>query len=138
MRITPHENLKMAMTAVWSHRFRSALTILGIVIGITTVVTVSSMIAGVRQGIVLFFEEFGPNNVFLSRVSGDPSEGMAPPKELKRRLMDPMYADYVLRTSPSVEVAGTQLFPRGAGNALVKVPGFETDHFQLAGSDYAM
>jgi len=30
----------MAMSAVWTHRFRSGLTVLGVVIGITTVVTV--------------------------------------------------------------------------------------------------
>ncbi|MBS1835164.1 MAG: ABC transporter permease [Acidobacteria bacterium] len=126
----------MAMSAVWTNRFRSALTILGIVIGITTVVTVSSLLAGLRKGIVVFFEEFGPNNVFLARVSGDPSEGMAPPKELKRRLMDPMYGDYILRTAPSVEMVGLQLFARGAGNSVVKVPGFETDRYQFSGADY--
>ncbi len=54
------ENIKMSLDAVRSHRFRSALTILGIVIGITTVVTVGSLTSGVRQGIVTFFEEFGP------------------------------------------------------------------------------
>ncbi len=42
----------MALGAVWAHRFRSGLTILGIVIGITTVVTVASLLTGLRQGIV--------------------------------------------------------------------------------------
>ncbi len=136
MQITPVENIKMALTAVWTHRFRSALTILGIVIGITTVVTVSSLLTGLRKGIVTFFEEFGPNNVFLARVGGDPSEQMAPPKEQKRRLMDPIYADFIRKSAPSVEEVGMQLFPRGLGGAVVKVPGFETDTFQLGGADY--
>jgi putative ABC transport system permease protein len=136
MQITPSENLKMAMSAVWTHRFRSALTILGIVIGITTVVTVSSLLTGLRKGIVTFFEEFGPNNIFLARVSGDPSEQMAPPKEQKRKLLDPMYADYIRKTAPSIEEVGMQLFPRGLGAAVVKVPGFETDQFQINGADY--
>jgi putative ABC transport system permease protein len=127
----------MALTAVWTHRFRSALTILGIVIGITSVVVVSSLISGLRSGIVAFFEEFGPNNIFIARVSGDPSENMAPPKERKRRLLDPMYADYIKRTVSSVEEVGTQLFPRGLGLATVKVPGFETERFQMSGANYA-
>ena len=46
--------------AVWTHRFRSLLTILGIVIGITTVVTVASLLTGLRQGVVVFFQELGP------------------------------------------------------------------------------
>ncbi len=124
------------MSAVWTHRFRSGLTILGIVIGITSVVVVSSLISGLRSGIVSFFEEFGPNNIFLARVSGDPSEQMAPPKEQKRRLLDPIYADYIKRTVPSVEEVGIQLFPRGIGLASVKVPGFETDKFQFGSANY--
>ena len=137
MKITPVENLRMAMSSLWTNRFRSALTILGIVIGITTVVVVSSLISGLRSGIVAFFEEFGPNNIFLARVSGDPSEQMAPPKEQKRRLLDPIYADYIKRTVPSIEEVGMQLFPVGIGSAVVKVPGFETDKFQFGGADYA-
>ncbi|MDZ7639898.1 MAG: ABC transporter permease [Bryobacterales bacterium] len=67
------ENFGMAMDAIWSHRFRSGLTMLGIVIGITTVVSVASLLAGLRQGIVDFFEELGPDNVFVYKTSGDPS-----------------------------------------------------------------
>src|ERR1035438_3278488 len=38
MNISVTENMHLALSAVWTHRFRSLLTILGIVIGITTVV----------------------------------------------------------------------------------------------------
>ena len=54
MNISPRENLVMAMSAVWTHRFRSGLTILGIVIGITTVVTVASLLTGLRAGVITF------------------------------------------------------------------------------------
>ena len=33
--ISVRETLTMALDAVWTHRFRSSLTVLGIVIGIT-------------------------------------------------------------------------------------------------------
>ena len=42
----------MAMDAVWAHRFRSMLTVVGIVIGITTVVVVASLLTGLRGSIV--------------------------------------------------------------------------------------
>ena len=48
MRITPLENTRIALSSVWNHRFRSLLTILGIIIGITTVVTISSLLTGDR------------------------------------------------------------------------------------------
>ena len=71
---------RMAMQAVWTHRFRSLLTILGIVIGITTVVTVASLLTGLRQGVVVFFQELGPDNIFLYKTSGDPSHGRSLPR----------------------------------------------------------
>ena len=92
IRVSPGETLAMALGAVWAHKFRSGLTILGIVIGITTVVTVASLLTGLRQGIVDFFQEFGPDNIFVARVSGDPSGQGARPKELKRRPLRPEYA----------------------------------------------
>ena len=57
--------MNMAIQGVWVHRFRSLLTILGIVIGITTVVTVASLLTGLRQGVVDFFQELGPDNIFV-------------------------------------------------------------------------
>ncbi len=41
-------------------KFRSGLTILGIVIGITTVVYGGFLLTGLRQGIVDFFQDSGP------------------------------------------------------------------------------
>ena len=133
MTLSPVENIRMAMDSVWTNRFRSGLTILGIVIGITTVVTVSSLLTGLRKGIVDFFQEFGPDNIFVARFSGDPSGGGARPKELKRKSIDPAYAEIIKRLSPAVGDVGISLFPSGLANATVKVPGFETENFQFAG-----
>jgi putative ABC transport system permease protein len=72
--------------------FRSALTILAIVIGITTVGTVASMLSGLREGIITFFRELGPDNLFVMRTSGPPDGNMAPPKERKRAALRPEYA----------------------------------------------
>ena len=109
MNISPGENMQMALSAVWAHRFRSLLTILGIVIGITTVVTVASLLTGLRQGVVTFFQELGPDNIFLYRTSGDPSQDNRIPKEAKRRPLKPEYAEYIQRWCESVEDVGLQL-----------------------------
>ncbi len=134
MRITTGENISIALDAVWSHRIRSLLTILGIVIGITTVVTVSSLLTGLRQGIVVFFQEFGPDNIFITRFSGDPN-GRPKQKELRRKPIRPEYAEIMLRLAPSVESVGIQLFvPSMMGRQVMvaKVPGFESDRVQIA------
>ena len=125
MRITPKDTLGMALDAIWTHRFRSGLTILGIVIGITTVVTVASLLTGLRKGIVDFFEEFGPDNIFIAKVSGDPSGNGARPKELKRKPIRPEYAEYLKNTVRSIQDVAVTVFinpPRGS-YFTAKVPG---------------
>jgi len=141
MNISPGENMQMALSAVWAHRFRSLLTILGIVIGITTVVTVASLLTGLRQGVVTFFQELGPDNIFLYRTSGDPSQDNRIPKEAKRRPLKPEYAEYIQRWCESVEDVGLQLLipPVVEGNPItVRVPGYESETINVSGKSSNM
>jgi putative ABC transport system permease protein len=138
MKITWSENVGMALGALWLHRFRSLLTVLGIVIGITTVVTVSSLLTGVRKGVVQFFEEFGPDNIFAYRTGGDPNapDNFLPPKERKRRPLRTEYVPTLMRLCPSVMDIGISLFipPAMGGKPItVKVPGIESDQIAVAG-----
>ena len=135
MQVTAGENIRMAISAVWSHRFRSMLTIIGIVIGITTVVTVSSLLTGLRKGVVTFFEEFGPNNIFLAQYGGDPNRTPSQ-RELTRKPILPEYADLIKRYIPAVEETSVSLLiPALVGNQPItaRVPGYESDNISLVG-----
>ena len=136
MRITFRENIAIALSTVLAHRLRSMLTIIGIVIGIATVVTVSSLLTGLRQGIVVFFEELGPDNIFVNRYSGGGSDGGGPPKERHRRPIYPEYADAILRLCPSVQVVAKTVFippVMGGKPLIVKAGGIDTDQFSIVG-----
>ena len=65
----PYEVLKMAFDSIAGHKFRSALTILGIVVGIVTAVVVASILTGMRQSIVSIVEDFGTNNIYVFHLS---------------------------------------------------------------------
>jgi putative ABC transport system permease protein len=65
----PVEVLKMAYDSIMGHKFRSFLTILGIVVGILTAVVVASILTGMRSNIVSMFEEYGTNNIYLFHLS---------------------------------------------------------------------
>ncbi|HUQ90790.1 MAG TPA: ABC transporter permease [Bryobacteraceae bacterium] len=138
MRIGAGTNMRLAIDSVWAHRFRSGLTILGIVIGITTVVTVSSLLTGLRQGIVEFFEGFGPNNITVARYSGDPNERPGQRRktsELRRKPILPEYAEAIKRLSLSVEDVAVQLLvPSIVGRQplVARVPGYESDKVGIA------
>jgi putative ABC transport system permease protein len=132
--ISATQNMKMAIQAVGAHRFRSLLTVLGIVIGITTVVTVASLLTGLREGVVVFFRELGPDNIFLYKTSGDPN--LEPPKERKRRPMKPEYAEMLRRWTTSVEDIGLQVFipPVVEGQPITAhVPGYESENINVTG-----
>jgi putative ABC transport system permease protein len=129
------ENLGMALGAVWTHRFRSALTILGIVIGITTVVTVGSLTSGLKEGIETFFLEFGPDNIFVQRVAKDPNAPLTP-KEQKRRPIKPEYAAMIKQSVQDVADVSTWVYITSESNGPItaRVPGFETDNIFFVGA----
>jgi putative ABC transport system permease protein len=130
------ETIGVALDSVWANRFRSLLTILGIVIGITTVVTVSSLLTGLQQGITTFFAEFGPDNVFIGRYSGDPNQEPRV-KELRRRPVGPEYAALIKRLVPSVQETSVTMFLPGIigrNPITAKVPGYESDQVSMQGA----
>ena len=45
------ENIRLAFQGVWSHKMRSMLTMLGIIIGIAAIITIVSTIKGTNEQI---------------------------------------------------------------------------------------
>jgi putative ABC transport system permease protein len=66
------ETLMMALDSVRSHKFRSFLTVLGIVIGVMTAIVIASLLTGLRQNIVAMIEEYGTNNIYAFHLSTGP------------------------------------------------------------------
>src|SRR5215510_1967213 len=79
------ETLGMAIDSVRSHKFRSFLTVLGIVIGVMTAISIASILTGLRQNIIAMIEEYGTSNIYAfhlstgPRVNEDRSERMRKP-----------------------------------------------------------
>ena len=84
-KILVRETLTMALDNVRSNKFRSFLTVLGIVIGVTAAIVVASILTGMRQSIVSIIEEYGTNNIYAfhlttgPRVSSDRAERLRKP-----------------------------------------------------------
>lgn len=56
------EGVKIALDALHAHKLRSSLTILGVAIGVSVVVTMAAFITGIRTEILGAFEAAGPDN----------------------------------------------------------------------------
>ena len=85
------ENSRFAVTALRAHKLRSALTILGIVIGITTVIAMVSVIQGFKNNIVRDFQSFGATLVQFQKF--DPRFGPGRRDESERQRKDLTYDD---------------------------------------------
>jgi len=97
----PKEILKMAFDSIMSHKFRSALTILGIVIGLITGIVVFSILNGMRQSIVSIIEEYGSNNIYAFHLST--GFGQRNRDERNRKALTDEDAEAILAQSSTVE-----------------------------------
>src|SRR4051794_32635473 len=61
------EGVTMALGVIRTNRTRSALTILGIAVGVFVVVVISAAIHGINDSVAKDFESTGPTTFFVSR-----------------------------------------------------------------------
>jgi putative ABC transport system permease protein len=96
------ETLVMALDSVRSHKFRSFLTVLGIVIGVLTAIVIASMLTGMRQNIVAMIEEYGTNNIYAFHLSTGPRT-TEDRSERTRRPLTVADAETIKAQAPAVE-----------------------------------
>ncbi|MBR2811696.1 MAG: ABC transporter permease [Solobacterium sp.] len=65
------ENIRLSFRGILSHKLRSALTMLGIIIGIAAIITIVSTIEGTNRQIQQNLIGAGQNNVTIRLVQGD-------------------------------------------------------------------
>jgi len=85
-KIMLRETLTMALDNVRSNKFRSFLTVLGIVIGVTAAIVVASILTGMRQSIVAIIEEYGTNNIYAFHLTTGPRTSSDRAERLRRPL----------------------------------------------------
>jgi putative ABC transport system permease protein len=59
------ENLMLALDTLRTHKFRSLLTILGVLIGTFIVIIVASIIAGLNAQMMEAINQFGARNMYI-------------------------------------------------------------------------
>jgi hypothetical protein len=100
------ENLLVAMDTLRSRKIRSALTILGIVIGVTSVISVAAIIDGLNGYIQNRIKSFGSRSFFISRIPpGFTGLGRMPAKIRMRKYLQIEDAKYLRETVPGLDVS---------------------------------
>lgn len=67
------ENIRISIQGIWSHKMRSFLTMLGIIIGIASIIAIVSTIKGTSEQIKEDLIGAGNNTVTISLYDGDSS-----------------------------------------------------------------
>jgi putative ABC transport system permease protein len=76
------ETIKMALDTLRTNKLRSGLTILGIVIGVMTVIIISSVVNGLNSNVASLVESLGTNVIWVFRF---PVIGVRPTTEMLTR-----------------------------------------------------
>jgi putative ABC transport system permease protein len=98
-----YENMMVALDTLRVHKVRSGLTVLGIVIGVTSVISVAAIINGLNGYIAQRVEDMGSRTYYISRFSMGSGFGRLPEKIRKRKHLVPSDADFLRETCPSLE-----------------------------------
>jgi putative ABC transport system permease protein len=106
----PTETIILALRTIRAHKFRSFLTVLGIVVGVTTVIAIASILTGLRGRIVSMVEEFGTNNISAFHLTTGPQLGGRDRREYLRKPLRDEDGKAILAQASAVERVSNILF----------------------------
>ncbi len=132
------ENLRFAGIALLAHKLRAVLTIVGIVIGVWTVISMVAIVTGFNRSTEESFSSFGTTLVqfqkYEQRFGGG---GRVPEEERKRKDLTLEDAEAIARLAPSILAVSPERYL--FGGAKVTGNGVEANSPGVAGGtqDYA-
>jgi putative ABC transport system permease protein len=95
------ESALMAFDTLWANKLRSSLTILGVSVGVVTVIFMVSIIQGLNKAFADQIESLGSNTIFVSKFA--PSFGRPPgPEEIHRKDLTMEDAEALRTEAPSI------------------------------------
>ena len=95
------ESAFMAVDTIRANKLRSALTILGVSVGVLTVIFMVSIIQGLNKAFADQIESLGSNTIFVSKFA--PSFGRPPgPEEIHRKDLTMDDAEALRKEAPSI------------------------------------
>jgi putative ABC transport system permease protein len=115
------ENFLAAMETLRSSKVRSALTVLGIVIGVSSIISMAAIIQGLNKFVQDKVESLGSRTYFLSRFPPGTDPKRWPERIRTRKYFEYNYADYVRQAAPDVQIVttiGTRAFFFGESNLI--------------------
>lgn len=105
-----YNNLRMGFDTLREHKLRTFLTILGVVVGTSTVIVISAFVSGINVQVAKEIQSWGTNSIYIYRF--DPGFNFRPTRE--ERMRKPMSKNDALAIKegcPSVKEVSLFLSP---------------------------
>ena len=115
------ENFFAAMETLRSSKVRSALTVLGIVIGVSSVISMAAIIQGLNKFVQDKVESLGSRTYFLTRFPPGTDPSHMKERFRIRKYLEYNYADFIRQAAPDVQIVttfGTRGFFLGDSNLI--------------------
>jgi putative ABC transport system permease protein len=97
------ENLKQAMDTLRTHKLRSALTVFGVVLGVSVIMLVAALITGFDQKIQENINQFGADTAFITKWDQGRHGGDPPLEERQRKPLTEEDAIALKESCPAVK-----------------------------------
>ena len=128
--MSPLETIKTALSSLGANKLRAGLALLGIVIGVTAVITLMSIGRGAADEITGLIQGLGTNLLFVQpQGQGQLTLGDA------EALVDPVYTPSVLATAPEINTGAT--IAAGRENTFSTVVGATPEYLEARNLDLA-
>jgi putative ABC transport system permease protein len=127
------EIVRMSWDTLRNNKMRSALTVLGVVIGIMSIVGMTSLIRGFDESLRDSIRTIGPSTIFISKFSGiSMSSGASFQELMKRPNLTPADATAIEQGAPSIEVVSI-ILGQGGTNEVVTYGNIKTKSIPVMG-----
>jgi putative ABC transport system permease protein len=97
------ENLRQALDTLKSHKLRSALTVFGVVLGVSVIMLVTALIAGFDHAVQEQMKQFGSDTAFITKWDQGRHGGPPPLEEIQRKPLTLEDAKAILEGCPAVK-----------------------------------
>src|ERR1700743_200367 len=105
------EDIKMALETIRTHKVRSFLTVLGVVIGTMVAILVASILLGVEKNVQDSLNEFGVDNLFVLKFEPGIRFGRLSPEERTRKPLTYEDGIAIKEELPAVKDVVIQVLP---------------------------
>jgi putative ABC transport system permease protein len=128
--------VRMALTSLAANKLRTVLTVLGVIIGIGTIIGMLSLINGINRSVTQEFERLGPDVIYVTRDQPGIHIGSGEDREKRQIELDEV--EELARRSGSLESVSlvadrrARVEFRGTRTGMISVRGVQADYADVA------